>query len=59
MIKSLPANAGDLRDAALVPRWKRSSGVGNGSLLQYFCLDNPTDRRAWPTTVHRAAERGT
>ena len=30
----------------------RSSGVGNGSPLQYSCLKNPTDRGAWRVTVH-------
>ena len=57
MMKSLPASAGDLRDAALVPGWI-FSGVGNGNLLQYFCLDNPMDRRAWCAIVHWAAKRG-
>ena len=30
----------------------RSHGKGNGNLLQYSCLGNPTDRGAWQTTVH-------
>ena len=30
----------------------RSSGGGNGNLLQYSFLGNPTDRRDWQTTVH-------
>ena len=25
---------------------------GNGNLLQYSCLENPMDRRAWRATVH-------
>ena len=29
----------------------RSPG-GNGSLLQYSCLENPMDRGAWQATVH-------
>ena len=29
-----------------------SPGGGNGKLLQYSCLGNPTDRGAWWTTVH-------
>ena len=28
------------------------TGEGNGNPLQYSCLGNPTDRRAWWTTVH-------
>ena len=27
-------------------------GEGNGNLLQYSCLENPTDRGAWQATVH-------
>ena len=27
--------------------------------LQYFCLENPMDRGAWPVTVHRVAESDT
>ena len=30
----------------------RSPGEGNGSPLQYFCLENPMDRGAWQATVH-------
>ena len=41
VVKNLPANAGDTRDAASIPRLGRSSGGGNGNLLQYSCLENP------------------
>ena len=37
MIKNLPANAGDTRDAGLIPGSGRSLGVGNGNQLQYSC----------------------
>ena len=30
----------------------RSPGGGNGKPLQYFCLENPINRGAWPATVH-------
>ena len=30
----------------------RSLGEGNGNPLQYSCLENPMDRRAWWATVH-------
>ena len=36
MVKNRPANAGDVRDAALIPELGRSCGVGNGNPLQYF-----------------------
>ena len=47
--KESACNAGDLGS---VPRWGRSSGEGNGNLLQYFCLEDPKDRGAWRATVH-------
>ena len=30
----------------------------NRNLLQYFCLENPKDRRAWQATVHGVARVG-
>ena len=51
VVKNLPANAGDLRDAGLTPGLGRSSGGGNGNPLQYSCLENPMDRAAWWATV--------
>ena len=52
MVKNLPASAGDIRDAGLIPGLGRSSGGGNGDPLQYSCLENPMDREAWQATVH-------
>ena len=37
----------------------RSPGVGNGNPLQYSCLENSRDRRAWQATVHMVAESDT
>ena len=31
------------------------SGEGNGTPLQYSCLENPMDRRAWRAAVHGVA----
>ena len=31
-------------------------GEGNGTPLQYSCLENPTDGGAWKATVHGVAE---
>ena len=42
--KASAYNAGDLGS---VPGLGRSSGEGNGNLLQYSCLENPMDGRAW------------
>ena len=52
-VKNPPANAGDV---GLIPVSGRSPGGGNGNLLQYSCLGNPMDRRAWRTMVHGVAE---
>ena len=42
--KASVCNAGD---PGLVPGLERSAGEGNGSPLQYFCLENPMDSGAW------------
>ena len=34
-------------------------GEGNGTPLQYSCLENPMDGGAWKATVHGVAERQT
>ena len=47
MIKSLPANAEDIRDASSVPGLGRSCGGGHGNPLQSSCLENPMERGAW------------
>ena len=51
VVKNPPANAGDIRDVALIPGWGRSPGGRHGSPLQYSCLENPIDRGAWRATV--------
>ena len=38
VIESLSANAGDIRDAGLIPGLGRSPGEGLGNPLQYSCL---------------------
>ena len=40
-------------DSGLVPVLGRSPGEGNGSPLQYSCLENPMEREAWRATVSR------
>ena len=59
MVKNLPANAGDIRDTGSTPGLGRSPGEGNGNPLQYFCLENPTDRGALWTTVSEVAQSQT
>ena len=43
VIKNLPANARDVRDSGSIPGSGKSSGEGNGNLLQYSCLEDPMD----------------
>ena len=59
VVKNLAANAGDLRDAGLIPVLGRSPGEGQGNPLQYSCLENPMDRGAWWATVHRVTKSQT
>ena len=54
MVKNLPDNAGDIRDAGSIPASGRSLGGGDDNPLQYACLSIPVmDRGAWQATVHR------
>ena len=55
-VKKMLANAGNERDVGLTPGSGRSPGVGNGNPLQYSCLKNPIDRRAWRAIVHEVTE---
>ena len=50
--KESACNAGAPGSIGLIPGWGKSPGEGNSSPLQYSCLGNPMDRRAWQTTVH-------
>ena len=56
VVKNLPANEEDEGDGGSIPGSGRSPGVSNGNPLQYSCLENPTDRRAWWATVHGVAQ---
>ena len=53
--KNLPANARDIRNAGSIPGSGRCPG-GENSILAWRILQNPTDRGAWWTTVHRVAK---
>ena len=58
-VKNPLANAGDIRDSGSIPGSARSPGEGHGNPLQYFCLGNPKDRRAWLVTFHGVAMKQT
>ena len=52
VVKNLPASAEDIRDVGSIPGSGRSPGGGHGNSLQYSCLENLVDRRAWWATDH-------
>ena len=56
MVKNLLANAGDARDAGLIPGLGRSPGREQGKPFQVSCLQKPMDRGAWQATDHRVTE---
>ena len=41
------ASAYNVGDLSSIPELGRSSGEGNGTPLQHFCLENPVDGGAW------------
>ena len=59
VVKNPPAKAGDIRDAGSIPGLERFPGGGHCNPLQYSCLENPMDRRAWRATVHRVVKNRT
>ena len=56
VVKNLPTNAEDTRDAGSIPGLGRSLGEGHGNPLQYSCLEDPMGRGAWQAMVHGVAE---
>ena len=56
VVKNLPASAGDVRYAGLIPGSERCPGGGQGNPLQHSCLENPMDRGARRATGHRITE---
>ena len=47
--KESVCNAGDL---GLIPGSGRSTGEGNDTPLQHYCLETPMDRGTWRSTRH-------
>ena len=56
VVKNLPVN---VRNRGFIPGSERSPGEGNGSPLQYSCLEKSMDREAWWVTIHRVAKSRT
>ena len=59
VVKNLPANAGDTRDAGSIPGSGRSPGGGHGNPLQCSGLENPMNRGAWQAMVHGVTKNWT
>ena len=53
MVKNLPPDAGDIKDAVLGSVPGRSSRGEHVNPLQCTCLGNPMNRGTWQATVHR------
>ena len=56
VIKNPPVNAGDERNADLIPGLRRYPGIGSDNPLQYSCLENFMDKGAWQAIV-RGSQR--
>ena len=56
-LRNPPPNAGDIISS--IPGSGRLPAGGYGNPLQYSCLENPMDRRAWQAIVHRIAKSQT
>ena len=52
-------NAKVIGDSGLIPGLRRFPGGGNGNPLQYYCLENSTDRGTWQAAVHGVAQSWT
>ena len=52
VVKNPLDNAEAAGDSGSIPGMGRSPGGRNSNPLQYSCLENLMDRRAWQTTVH-------
>ena len=51
LVAQMVVSACDVEDPGSIPGSGRSSGEGNGNLLQYPCLENPMDGGALYATV--------
>ena len=51
VLNNLPANARDAGDSDLILGSGRSSGIGNGNLIQYSCLESSMYWGGWQAVV--------
>ena len=59
VVKKLPGNAGDIRDAGSISGSGISPGGGYDNPLQYSCLEKPMDRGVWQAMVHKVPKSQT
>ena len=59
VVKTCLPVLGDVTDVGSIPGSGSSPGGGHGNPLQYSCMENPMDRRAWGATVHGVKELDT
>ena len=59
MGKESASHIADEGEEGVNPGLGQSTTGGNGSPLQYSCLESPTVRGAWRATVHGVAENRT
>ena len=52
-------NSSAIQGAGSIPGSGRSTGIGNGTPLQYSCLENSMGRGAWWAPVHGVAKSQT
>ena len=57
--KAPTCNAGDTGDLGSIPGLGSSFRGGNSNPLQYSCLENPMDRKAWQARAHKVAKSQT
>ena len=57
--KGPACTAGDVRDMGSIPGLGLSPGGERGNPLQYSCLEDSMDKRAWRAIVHRVAKSWT
>ena len=55
MVKTPPANAGDIRDRGLIPWLRGSLGGGHGNTFQYSCLEKEEPGRLQSMGLQRVS----
>ena len=57
--QTVKESACNVCDPGSIPGSGRSPGEGNGNPLQYSCVENSMERRAWQATVNEVAKSQT